>query len=137
MPRPTPLALVSAIVVHRCVKPFFPLLTPFLSLSVCAAPSGGAAAEEGKDALCAIDVDPSFDFPGANGMDAADRAAVVAGWGDDEGEGAWVGGGGGRGGGAWGTLHHYNGCSALAPLHAGCHKHGEAARDLFCGRRRQ
>ena len=34
-------------------------------------------------------------------MDAADLAAVVAGWDDDEGEGAWVGGGGGRGGGAW------------------------------------
>ena len=31
-------------------------------------------------------------------------------------------------------LHHHNGCSALAPLHAGCHKHEEAARDLFCGR---
>ena len=72
-------------------------------------------------------------------MDAADLAAVVAasGWDDDEGEGAWVGEGGGRGGGAWGTLHHHNGFSALAPLHAGCHKHGEAARDLFCGRRRQ
>ena len=26
-------------------------------------------------------------------MDAADRAAVVAGWDDYEGEGAWVGGG--------------------------------------------
>ena len=36
-----------------------------------------------------------------------------------------------------GTAGHHNGCSALAPLHAGCHKHGEAARDLFCGRRRQ
>ena len=34
-------------------------------------------------------------------------------------------------------LHHHNGCSALAPLHAGYRKHGEAARDLFCGRRRQ
>ena len=34
-------------------------------------------------------------------------------------------------------LHHHNGCSALAPLHAGFRKHGEAARDLFCGRRRQ
>ena len=33
-------------------------------------------------------------------------------------------------------LYHHNGCSALAPLHAGCRKHGEAARDLFCGRRR-
>ena len=29
------------------------------------------------------------------------------------------------------------GCSALVPLHAGCSKHGEAARDFFCGRRRQ
>ena len=28
-------------------------------------------------------------------------------------------------------------CCALARLHAGCRKHGEAARDLFCGRRRQ
>ena len=34
-------------------------------------------------------------------------------------------------------LHHHNGCSALVPLHAGCRKHGEAVRDLFCGRRRQ
>ena len=34
-------------------------------------------------------------------------------------------------------LHQHNGCSALAPLHAGCRKHGEAARDFFCGRRRQ
>jgi hypothetical protein len=34
-------------------------------------------------------------------------------------------------------LYHHNGCSAPTPLHAGCHKHGEAARDLFCGRRRQ
>ena len=34
-------------------------------------------------------------------------------------------------------LHHHNDCCALARLHAGCHKHGEAARDLFCGRRRQ
>ena len=34
-------------------------------------------------------------------------------------------------------LHHHNGCSALAPLHAGCRKPGEAVRDLFCGRRRQ
>ena len=29
-------------------------------------------------------------------------------------------------------LHHHNGCPALASLHAGFHKHGEAARDLFC-----
>ena len=29
------------------------------------------------------------------------------------------------------------GCSALIPLHTGCSKHGEAARDFFCGRRRQ
>ena len=34
-------------------------------------------------------------------------------------------------------LYHHNGCSALAPLHEGCRKHEEAARDLFCGRRRQ
>ena len=34
-------------------------------------------------------------------------------------------------------LHHRKGCSALTPLHAGCRRHGEAARDLFCGRRRQ
>ena len=34
-------------------------------------------------------------------MDAADRAAVVAGWNYDVGEGAWVGGGGGGGGGGW------------------------------------
>ena len=34
-------------------------------------------------------------------------------------------------------LNHHNGCSALAPLHVGCRKHGEAARDLLCGRRRQ
>ena len=27
--------------------------------------------------------------------------------------------------------------AALAPLHAGCHEHGESARDFFCGRRRQ
>ena len=33
-------------------------------------------------------------------------------------------------------LHHHNGCSALAPLHAGCRKHGEVVRDLFCGQRR-
>ena len=32
-----------------------------------------------------------------------------------------------------GPLCHHDGCSALAPLHAGCHWHGEAARDLFCG----
>ena len=34
-------------------------------------------------------------------------------------------------------LHHHNGCCALVPLRAGCRKHGEAAWDLFCGRRRQ
>ena len=34
-------------------------------------------------------------------------------------------------------LYHHNGCSALAPLHAGCRKHGEAARNLFCGRQCQ
>ena len=34
-------------------------------------------------------------------------------------------------------LHHHNGCSVLVPLHAGCRKHGEAVRDLFCGRRHQ
>ena len=34
-------------------------------------------------------------------------------------------------------LHHHNGCSALVPLHAGCRKHEEAARDLLCGRLRQ
>ena len=32
-------------------------------------------------------------------------------------------------------LHHNNGFSDLALLHAGCRKHGEAVRDLFCGRR--
>ena len=72
MPKPTPLALVSAIVLHRCVKPFFRLLTSFLPLSICAAPSRGAAAAEGNDALCAIDVGLNFDPSTENGIDAAD-----------------------------------------------------------------
>ena len=63
---------MSAIVLHRCVKPFFHLLTSFLPLSICAAPSRGAAAEEGNDALCAIDVGLSFEPSTENGIDAAD-----------------------------------------------------------------
>ena len=86
---------------HRCVKPFFHPLTSSIPLSICAAPSRGAAAEEGKDALCAIDVGPSFDPSKENSIDAADLAAVEAalGWDDDADEvdrGVWVGGGGGR-----------------------------------------
>ena len=63
---------MSAIVLHRCVNPFFHLLTSFLPLSICAAPSRGAAAEEGNDALCAIDVGLSFEPSTENGIDAAD-----------------------------------------------------------------
>ena len=63
---------MSAIVLHRCVKPFFRLLTSFLPLSICAAPSRGAAAEEGNDALCAIDVGLSVEPSTENGIDAAD-----------------------------------------------------------------
>ena len=92
---------------HRCVKPFFHPLTSSIPLSICAAPSRGAAAEEGKDALCAIDVGPSFDPSKENGIDAADLAAVEAalGWDDDADEvdrGVWVGGGGGVWGGCGG-----------------------------------
>ena len=32
---------------------------------------------------------------------------------------------------------HHRPVANRHPLHAGCRKHGEAARDLFCGRRRQ
>ena len=63
---------------------------------------------------------------GANGLELRrslwlERAAVAAGenWADSS------------------PLHLRKGCSALTPLHAGCRKHGEAARDLFCWRRRQ
>jgi hypothetical protein len=34
-------------------------------------------------------------------------------------------------------LTHHNGFPALALPHADCRWHGEAARDFFCGRRRQ
>ena len=60
----------------RCVKPFFRLLTSFLPLSICAAPSREAAAKEGNYALCAIDVNPSFDPPKENGIDAADLSSL-------------------------------------------------------------
>ena len=63
---------MSAIVLHRCVKPFFHLLTSSLPLSICAAPSRGAAAEEGNDALCAIDVGLNFGPSTIYSIDAAD-----------------------------------------------------------------
>ena len=91
---------MSAIDVHRCIKPFL----HHLPLSVCAAPSGGAASEEGKDARCALDVGSSFGSSGANGMDDADLAAIGAafdwdyGVDDVEDSDRWVYGGGGGGG---------------------------------------
>ena len=67
---------MSAIVLHRCAKSLFHLLTSFLPLSICAAPSREAAAKEGNYALCAIDVNPSFDPPKENGIDAADLSSL-------------------------------------------------------------
>jgi hypothetical protein len=55
-----------------CVKPYFRLLTSFLPLSICAAPSRGAAAAEGNDALCAIDVGLNFGPSTIYSIDAAD-----------------------------------------------------------------
>jgi hypothetical protein len=56
---PRPLALLRASFMQRRIEPVTPFITP---LSVLAAPSGGAAAEEGQDAVNALDMDCcSFD----------------------------------------------------------------------------
>ena len=58
---------------QRRALPFISVLT---SLSVLAAPSGGAAAGEGKDAHSALAMDDSFDISDLDGLDNADRAAI-------------------------------------------------------------